>query len=130
MKKRSVWIIVLLALFLIPIFSLAAQPTANLIIYDDALAANWQDWSWGTAVSFNTSTPVHTGSDAMSVTHTAAWTGLSLQSSTAYSTTDYDAVSFWIHGGATGGHQLSLQLRDGSQAIVGTAVAVTTTANI
>ncbi len=129
MKKRFVWIIVLLALFLIPIFSLAAQPTANLIIYDDDLAANWQNWSWNTAVTFNTSTPVHTGSDAMSVSHTAAWAGLALQSSTAYSTADYDAVTFWIHGGSTGGHQLNLMLRDGSQTIIETPVAVTTTAN-
>ncbi|MBK8901177.1 MAG: glycoside hydrolase family 44 protein [Anaerolineaceae bacterium] len=130
MKKRFAWkIIIVLALFLIPIFTLAAQPTANLIIYDDTLAAGWQNWSWDTAVTFNTGSPTHSGSDAMSVTHTAAWAGLALQSSTAFSTADYDAVTFWIHGGPTGGHQLSLKLRDGSQTIIETPVAVSTTAN-
>ena len=130
MKKRFVWkTMIVLALFLIPILSLAAQPTANLIIYDDALAANWQNWSWDTAVAFNASSPVHAGSNAMSVTHTAAWAGLSLQSSTPFSTADYNAVTFWIHGGTIGGHQLNLKLRDGSLAIIESPVAVTTTAN-
>ncbi|MCB8948950.1 MAG: glycoside hydrolase family 44 protein [Ardenticatenaceae bacterium] len=130
MKKRFVWkTTIVLALFLIPILSLAAQPTANLIIYDDALAANWQNWSWDTAVAFNASSPVHAGSNAMSVTHTAAWAGLSLQSNTSFSTADYNAVTFWIHGGTTGGHQLSLKLRDGSLAIIESPIAVTTTAN-
>ena len=128
MKKRFVWkTTIVLALFLIPILSLAAQPTANLIIYDDALAANWQNWSWDTAVAFNANSPVHAGSNVMSVTHTAAWAGLSLQSNTPFSTADYNAVTFWIHGGTTGGHQLSLKLRDGSLAIIESPVAVTTT---
>lgn len=103
-------------------------PATNVSIYSERLEAGWQNWSWNTTLD-DTDAPVQAGSVALSVTFTEAWAGLSLQSETAYSTLAYDAVRFWIHGGTTGGHQLSLKLRDSSASIVEQPVAVTTSAN-
>jgi hypothetical protein len=36
---------------------------ANLILYDDALAAGWQDWPWGTTRSFDNAAPVQDGTN-------------------------------------------------------------------
>ena len=129
MNKLFTWKAVLLFIFFVPIYPLLSHPSANETIYDDALAANWQNWSWGTAVNETETTPVQSGSNALSVTYSQAWAGLALQSTTTYNIADYDAVTFWIHGGSTGGHQLNLKLRDGSLSIIENPVAVTTTAN-
>lgn len=129
MKKLFAWKPLLLSLILMPMFSSLAQPTANINVYGDALNADWQNWSWSTIVSFNETDPVQTGTVAMSVTYSEAWAGLSLQSNSAISTAQYSTVTFWIHGGDTGNHQLNLTVRDGSQNIIDSPVAVTTTAN-
>jgi hypothetical protein len=129
MNKLFTWKVVLVFLFLAPIYSLLAQSDANEVIYDDGLAGSWQDWSWETAVNFTQNAPVHSGSNAISVTYNEPWAGLALQSTTSFNTTNYDAVTFWIHGGTTGGHQLSLKVRDGSQTIIENPVVVTTIAN-
>lgn len=106
-----------------------SAPQANITIYGDGLDADWQDWSWSTTTNFNEGNPVQSGSAAMSVTYTDAWAGLSLQNLDSFSTANYDAVSFWIHGGSAGGHQLELKVRDGAQSIIDSPVSVTTTAN-
>jgi hypothetical protein len=91
-----------LALTLVFQFSALADQT----IYNDALENNWQNWGWATLNYANTS-PVHSGSDSISVTIAGAWQGIQLFH------TDQDSVlfsniSFWLDGGATGGQKLQV----------------------
>lgn len=87
--------------------SAAAADTATLTVYDDALAGNWQNWSWNTTVNFANSSPVHSGAAAIAVQYDQAWAGLSLRAPAPIDTTQYSTITFWVHGGATGARQLT-----------------------
>ncbi len=87
-------------------FGWNAHAQVDLIVYSDALANGFQDWGWASHNYANTS-PVHTGSRSVSVTIGSAWEGLQMVHS-AFDTTPYTSVSFWINGGASGGQQLQL----------------------
>ena len=78
---------------------LSAQ--ADTIVYDDALADDWQNWSWNSTVDFANSTPAR-GARAIAVTFQQGWAGLSLRSESPPNGADYSAVTFWAHGGTTG----------------------------
>jgi len=75
---------------------------ADLIIYYDALATDWQDWSWDTTVNLAATAPVQTGSRSISAQYTAAWGALSLRAPTAIDTANYTAIDFWLYGGSGG----------------------------
>lgn len=77
-----------------------AHPLADLVIYDDALAAGWDNWSWNTSVDFNNASPVRSGSRSMAVDYTAAWAGLSLRTGAPINTSVYPTLTFWVHGGS------------------------------
>ncbi len=61
-------------------------PASDLIVYNDALAAGWEDWSWSTAVNFSNTSPVQTGTRSIALTYNAAWAGLSLRASNVVNT--------------------------------------------
>ena len=48
-----------------------------MIIYDDALENGWENWGWATLNYTNTS-PVHSGSDSISVTISSANQGIQI----------------------------------------------------
>lgn len=81
----------------------AAFGQANLPIYNDHLVNTFQDWSWGNH-SFANSTPVHSGSDSISLTPNT-WDGICF-GSINFNMTLYTNLVFWVHGGATGGQNL------------------------
>ena len=88
------------------LFTVAVQRAgADQIVYDDALENGWQDWSWATRSYTNTS-PVHSGSDSISVT-AGAWAGIQLYHPDMDST-PYASISFWLNGGASGGQKLQM----------------------
>ena len=90
--------------------ALALQLTARAdqIIYDDALQNGWQDWSYNTTRNFNnTGTYVHSGAASISATITSGWGALSLWHS-AFDSSVYTNLTFWINGGASGGQQLQI----------------------
>lgn len=74
-------------------------------IYTDALQNGWEDWSWSATRDFNSSGTVQSGSKAISVTMTAGWAALSLHHANL-DTGSYTNLSFWIHGGSSGGQRL------------------------
>jgi pectate lyase len=82
-------------------------------IYDDALAAGWQDWSWGAAVSFDEATTVQQGAKAIAVSYLHPWAGLKLHHERGIATAGFRTLRFWIHGGARGGQQLQVYLMTG-----------------
>jgi hypothetical protein len=86
---------------------LSGAAAQNMVIYDDALQNGWADWGW-TAINYNNTTPVHSGSKSISVTITNAWQGIYIAHAN-FSSTPYSNLTFWIHGGASGNQQLQVQ---------------------
>jgi hypothetical protein len=97
----------LLFAFLIIIFlSANIQAQNGQTIYTDSLQNGWENWSWAT-VNLNNASPVRIGSASLSV-NSGAWQAFYLHHS-AFSTSGYTNLSFWIHGGVSGGQRLQVQ---------------------
>ncbi len=107
----------------------ALEDGGSLVIYDEALDADWNDWSsWeATQDPAATSPAPHHGSYAMAVTFEGPYRVLELRPAAPIDAAPYDLVGFWVHGGSTGGQQINLQLRDGSGGL-GAQVPITVTA--
>ncbi len=86
--------------------TLPAVAQADFAVYTNTLVNGWQNWSWAT-VNLTNTTPVYSGSKSIKVT-AAAWEAVYLHHD-AFDTSAYQALTFWIHGGATGGQQLHVQ---------------------
>jgi hypothetical protein len=76
------------------------------LIFTDSLQNDWQDWSWAT-VNLGQTVTVHGGTRAIAVT-AGPWEGLYLAHD-ALDTSGFTNLSFWIHGGASGGQRLQVQ---------------------
>ncbi|MEM7030558.1 MAG: hypothetical protein AAF629_13390, partial [Chloroflexota bacterium] len=89
----------------------ALQMTDQRIIYDDILQEGFQDWSWAT-VDQTVSTPVYQGARSIAVTYTDGFQGAWFikGSGAAFSAGQYTALQFAIHGGTTGGQQISIKI--------------------
>ena len=118
--RRSTGMIMKLAAhsFRIGLLSLwcAAQSRAQTIqaIYDDALQNGWQNWSWA-SVSLSNTNPVHAGTQSISVT-AGAWQALYFEHA-AFDPAGFTNLTFWIHGGSSGGQQLQVQAVSGGSAV-------------
>ncbi|HTV41090.1 MAG TPA: glycoside hydrolase family 44 protein [Candidatus Sulfotelmatobacter sp.] len=95
------YVSVLAMVFLFPLALRADQ-----IIYDDALENGWQNWGWAEINYANTS-PVHSGSDSISVTIATNWSGIQIWHSDQDST-PYASINFWLNGGTSGGQRLQV----------------------
>lgn len=97
----------LCACLLFPLLTLAWTATArgqtDLTVYDDALGAGWQSWSWS-SVTLGSTAVVHSGSTAIAV-DAGGWSALWLHHD-AFDTTGYGNLTFWINGGPSGGQHL------------------------
>ena len=76
-------------------------------IYTDTLQNGWANWSYSTTCDFNSPTPIHGGTRSVAVTITAAWGAFSLWHGN-FDSTPYSDLTFWIHGGTSGGQQLRI----------------------
>lgn len=83
--------------------------TADLVLYDDTLAASWGNtgYSYSVNVDYNGTAQVHGGVKAIAVSYTADYGGLSLRADAPVSMASYTALDFWIYGDA-GGTPISL----------------------
>ena len=90
------------------LFAGGAQTLAqvNQTVYTDSLQNGWDDWSWSATRDFVSSSQYHSGSKSISVSLTA-WGALSLHHADI-DTATYTNLTFWIHGGTTGGQQLRI----------------------
>jgi len=86
--------------------AIGVHAQADLPVYTDGLVNGFQDWGWAPHNYANTS-PVHSGNNSVSVSIASAWQGLQIVHS-AFDSTPYGSVSFWINGGASGGQQLQV----------------------
>lgn len=84
----------------------------TVVIYDDALANGWDNWSWDAAIDFAGTSPVKVGTHAANVT-LGDWSGFSpAMSSGSIDTAGYSALKFWIHGGTESDQVLSVYTQD------------------
>ena len=70
-----------------------AASTPDYFVYNDTL--NWDDWSWGTTVNLNATSPVYAGTKSMAVTYNSGWVGLSLHNA-GFNTSTYTHLQFYI----------------------------------
>lgn len=94
-----------------------ARAQTDQAVYTDALVNGWQNWSWAT-VNLGNTTPVQSGTDSISVS-AGPYQALYLHQ-TAFDSTPYAALVFWIDGGASGGQLLQVQatLNGAAQTVV------------
>ncbi|WP_295458756.1 glycoside hydrolase family 44 protein [uncultured Thiodictyon sp.] len=100
---------------------------ADLMIYEDALASGWADWSWSTTEAVAADIKV-TGASSLAVTYTAGWAGLSLRSGTPIPTSGYSAIRFSVYG-RSGGGALSLYTQPTDSGANSTSFQFTPTPN-
>ncbi|MEM7052675.1 MAG: glycoside hydrolase family 44 protein [Acidobacteriota bacterium] len=95
----------------------------NLTVYDDALAAGFDNWSWATHDLDNPS-PVASGNRSIAF-EADSWEGVFFHSQSLLDLADWDAVEVAVHGGASGGQSFRLLLQLGGTVIgeVATAAA-------
>jgi len=94
--------------FILAVFLAApALSMAQMTIYTDSLVNGWEDWGYATENYANTS-PVHSGSDSISVTISSGYQGIQIIHSTDLTNTSYASISFWLNGGASGGQHLQM----------------------
>ncbi len=99
-----------------------AWAQSPLLIYTDRRLNGFEDWSWATR-NFSNTTPVHSGSYSISVS-AATWQALSLHHA-EFDVALYSNLTFWAHGGTTGGQRLQVVAGYGTNQ--GPAVALPTT---
>ncbi len=89
----------------------ASPVRASAVVYADALANGWQDWSWGGITrNYSNPSPVHSGTASISVTYTGGWSGLQLGLLSALDVTAFDTFQFYVHGGSAGGQVVQVQV--------------------
>lgn len=100
-------------------FAQVAAGQFPLPIYADSLQSGWQDWGWAPR-DYSNPSPVHSGSASISVTiadnsHQALYLHHA-----SLDTSPYGNLTFWLHGGPSGGQQLKVQalLNDTAQPAV------------
>ncbi len=100
-----------------------AEAATDLILYADALADGWADWSWSSTRVFDNDAPIQSGAASIALTYSAAWAGFSLRTDTPIAGAGYTAVDFWAYGGV-GGSQIILYLQssDDGAALPGKAL--------
>jgi hypothetical protein len=86
----------------------AAAEGQDLVIYADNLGTGWANWSWNTTMDMAVTSPVQSGARSMAVTYNAGWAGLYLHADSAVDLSPYAQITFWVHGGATGGQRFRL----------------------
>jgi serine/threonine-protein kinase len=97
-----------------PLPAAALPPTASpppttrsIVVYDDALASGWEDWSYGATINFNNASPVHSGAKSIAATVAQGFGGLSLRAPSEISAAGYSAIQFWVYA-PSGDQALSL----------------------
>jgi hypothetical protein len=97
-----------------------ARAQANQSVYTGALVNGWQDWSWAT-VNFSNTAPVQPGTTHSISVSATAYEALYLHQ-TAFDSSLYTNLVFWIDGGSTGGQLLQVQAT--LNGVAQTAVAI------
>ncbi|MGB0757464.1 MAG: FG-GAP-like repeat-containing protein [Patescibacteria group bacterium] len=90
----------------------ASTSTDELFVYDDSLASGWEDWSWSSTVTYDSSEEVYDGNDSIKVVYNAAWAGLYMHTDDGVNIDDMERLRLAIHGGSTAGQEPEVRLYD------------------
>lgn len=74
-----------------------ASPSGSEVVYDEALNANWQEWSWSVSSNYAATNPVKLGQKALALNYTDGWGGWSIIRNSAFITTPQTTVRFWVY---------------------------------
>jgi len=120
-RPARLWLkscLLLSALFLaaftliVPAINPVSSATVTTSIYDDALAAGWQNWSWGSTINLAATNPVQAGARSIGVTYNAGWAGLFLHHDSGVSLAGKSTLNFAIHGGSGGNQSIQIHAED------------------
>ncbi|CAA9317494.1 MAG: CBM8, partial [uncultured Chloroflexia bacterium] len=82
--------------------SSVSAAAGDVVVYRDALATGWQDWSWQSARNFSNTSPVYAGTRSIAFTAQQAFAGLSLRAPAPINTANYSALEFYGYGSSSG----------------------------
>ena len=85
----------------------------TVVIYDEALNADFGNWSWGTNINFQNTSTKHSGTYSMRADYGAQWNGIFLHANELLETVHHEQVTVWLRGGS-GGETVRLTLADES----------------
>lgn len=117
LRHARVRLTILAALLFLITLPAAARAQTSDTVYADALVNGWQSYSWAT-VNFSNTSPVQSGGDSIGVS-AGPYQALYLHQ-TAFNSSIYSNLVFWINGGASGGQLLQVQatLNGAAQTVV------------
>jgi hypothetical protein len=75
---------------------------ATSVIYEDALNAGWENWSWSSTLTPDALLK-NTGASSLAVASSAAWAGVSFRTAAPILTTGYSKIQFAVYGVAGSG---------------------------
>ncbi|GAB3700566.1 hypothetical protein GCM10027592_27640 [Spirosoma flavus] len=101
-------------------------PANELVIYNDAVGTDWQDWSWNTSNNFSTTSPVQVGSNSAKVDY-YAWGGFSLRKGNALTTNSNTLLKFWVR--STGSQPIKVYTNNADSGGEASGYTFTPTAN-
>ncbi len=104
MLRRS--LIVSAAVLAMALPALAQTTPSPMVIYDDGLQNNWQNWSWGATIGLETPA----GAVKPIKVEGGAWSALDLHHDPV-ATAGYTKLTFYINGGVDGGQTLSVHVK-------------------
>lgn len=84
-------------------FALFANTTT---VYDDALASDWQNWSWGGNYNFSYTNNAQVGNNAIEAAYTSGYAGLNIRKGTSIDGATVNTIRFWVRSEGT--HEISL----------------------
>jgi endoglucanase len=90
-------------------------PTST-IIYADALASGWENWSWSSTLNFANTSPVQQGINSLSAT-IQGWAGVSLRSANGIAPTSNTFLNFAVFSTTANTINVYIQTTDGGNAI-------------
>ncbi|GAA4457774.1 hypothetical protein GCM10023189_29030 [Nibrella saemangeumensis] len=83
---------------------------STYIIYDDALQAGWENWSWGTTVNLSNTSPVQSGTRSIAVKYNQGWAGFYLHTASPVNLSGLSHLKFWVNGGKSGGQKITVKM--------------------
>ena len=83
----------------------SACPASEVVVYDEALGTDWQNWSWAASINFDNTSPVQVGSKSAKLDY-SAWGGLSFRKGTTLTTTSNTVLRFWVR--STGNNSIRI----------------------